>query len=75
MLNPKDLASYTAEQVASLADIDWRAVRNEAGRRSDDAGKKLARALKTVEAARKAQDDAIMIFKASMMARDAGLGE
>ena len=46
MLDAKDLATYTAAQVASLADVDAYAVRDEGFRRQTAAEKKIARLTK-----------------------------
>ena len=53
MLNARDLQTYTAAQVASLADVDVYSVRDEGARRQAAAEKKLARALKQVATAKR----------------------
>ena len=65
MLNPSDLAIYTAAQVAQLADVDFYAVRNEGFRRQDAAEKKIARLMKQIEKARAEMADAETIINAA----------
>lgn len=66
MLNSKDLATYTAQQVASLADVDAYAVRDEGFRRQSAAEKKLARLAKQIETARKEMAESQIIIKAGL---------
>ena len=66
MLNAKDLATYTASQVASLADIDAYAVRDEGFRRQTAAEKKIARLAKQIEAARKEMVESQTIINAGL---------
>lgn len=68
-LNPADLQTYTAQQVASLADVDVYAVRDEGFRRQTVAEKKLARALKAVEAAKREMAEAATIITAAFDAK------
>ena len=56
MLNASDLATYSAAQVASLADIDAYAVRDEGFRRQTAAEKKIERLTKQLAAARRELD-------------------
>lgn len=65
MLNAKDLQTYTARQVASLADVDVYAVRAEGERRQTAAEKKIARLMKQMEAAKKELAEGAMILKAA----------
>jgi hypothetical protein len=65
MLNAADLQTYTAEQVASLADVDVYAVRAEGERRQASAEKKLARLMKQIEAAKKEMADGETILRAA----------
>jgi len=74
MLNSADLQTYTAEQVASLADVDVHAVRDEGFRRQAAAEKKIARLKKQLEAARLEMAESHIIIQAAFlqMADDAG---
>jgi hypothetical protein len=65
MLNPTDLATYTAAQVASLADVDFYSVRDEGFRRQDVAEKKMASLMKQLAKARQMQADAELIINAA----------
>ncbi len=65
MLNATDLQSYTATQVASLADIDVYAVRAEGERRQNAAEKKIAKLMKQLEAARREMNDGATILQAA----------
>lgn len=65
-LSAKDLATYTASQVASLADVDAYAVRDEGFRRQAAAEKKLAKALKAADEARQALTQSGTIIKAAL---------
>lgn len=69
-LNPADLQTYTAAQVASLADVDVYAVRDEGFRRQTAAEKKLARALKAVEAAKREMAESAIIITAAFDAKN-----
>jgi hypothetical protein len=69
-LNAEDLKTYTAAQVASLADVDIYAVRDEGFRRQTAAEKKLARALKAVEAARHELAESATIITAAFDAKN-----
>lgn len=50
-INAADLQTYTAEQVASLVDVDAYACRDEGFRRQTAAEKKMARACKMMDRA------------------------
>lgn len=64
-LNATDLQTYTAAQVANLADVDFYAVRNEGFRRQTAAEKKLAKLRKQIEAAEREMKEAGMIIEAA----------
>lgn len=66
MLNATDLQNYTAEQVASLADVDFYAVRDEGFRRQTAAEKKLARLQKQIAKAQAEMKEAAMIIEAAL---------
>lgn len=65
MLNAADLATYTASQVASLADVDVYAVRAEGERRQNAAEKKIASLMKQLAAAKAMMADGEMILNAA----------
>jgi hypothetical protein len=65
MLSAADLAAYTAQQVASLADVDVYAVRAEGERRQNAAEKKIASLMKQLEAARRMMADGEVILNAA----------
>lgn len=65
MLNSTDLMTYTADQVASLADVDVFAVRDEGFRRQAAAEKKIARLTKQIEAARREMAESHIIIEAA----------
>ena len=65
MLNPSDLQKYTAQQVASLADVDVYAVRAEGERRQVSAAKKLDRLAKQMAAARAEMAGGEVILRAA----------
>jgi hypothetical protein len=65
MLNAADLATYTAAQVASLADVDVYAVRAEGERRQNAAEKKIASLIKQLAAARQMMADGEVILTAA----------
>jgi|GEM_PF-2390649 hypothetical protein len=64
-LNPADLATYTAKQVASLVDVDVFAVRDEGFRRQTAAEKKIAKLRKQLEAAQREMAEAHLIIEAA----------
>jgi hypothetical protein len=64
MLNASDLMTYTATQVASLADVDVHAVLAEGFRRQTAAEKKIARLVKQLAAARAELADSAQIIEA-----------
>lgn len=64
-LNPADLATYTAKQVASLADVDVYTVRAEGFRRQTAAEKKMARARKMLEQAQREMAESHIIIEAA----------
>jgi hypothetical protein len=64
-LNAADLKTYSAEQVASLADVDFYAVRDEGFRRQAATEKKLARLAIQIAAARADLLDAHIIIEAA----------
>jgi len=70
MLNATDLKTYTAQQVASLVDVDLYAVRAEGHRRQDVAGKKLDRLRKQIAAAQREIADGELILNASFSYMD-----
>jgi hypothetical protein len=65
MLNATDLQTYTAAQVASLADVDFHAVRDEGFRRQTAAEKKIAKLRKQLAAAEREVAEAAMIIEAA----------
>jgi aminoglycoside phosphotransferase (APT) family kinase protein len=65
MLNSADLATYTAQQVASLADVDRWAVKSEGFRRQTAAERKIARLTKQLKAARKELAESASIIEAA----------
>ena len=69
-----DLRTYTAQQVASLADSDAYAVRSEGERRQNEATKKIARLLKQIDAARRelADGEVILLAAFAELRREAG---
>lgn len=64
-LNPSDLKTYSAREVASLADLDKWAVRDEGIRRMELAEKKLAKLRKQLAAAEAEMADAHRIINAA----------
>ena len=56
-MSAADIKTYTAQQVASLVDIDLHVVREEGHRRRDVAGKKMERLRKQLAAAQREMDD------------------
>jgi hypothetical protein len=64
-INPADLRTYTAHEVASLADLDWQAVRDEGARRQDIAEKRIARLSKQLADAQKEMAEAHLIINAA----------
>jgi hypothetical protein len=68
MLNPADLQTYTAEQAASLVDIDMHAVRDEGYRRQSAAEKKIARLTKQLAAAHAEMAASARIITAALAA-------
>lgn len=70
MLNAKDLATYTAQQVASLADVDAYAVRDEGFRRQTAAEKKIAQLTSQLAAARRDLDISQGIIVAALSQLD-----
>lgn len=64
-LNAADLATYTADQVASLADLDPWAVRDEAYRRNTAACKALERAKKALAKAEREIAESVVILDAA----------
>jgi hypothetical protein len=64
-LNAKDLGTYTADQVASLVDLDVHAVRDEGFRRQALAEKKLARLARQMAAARREMAESHRIIEAA----------
>ena len=73
MLNASDLATYTAARVASLADVDAYAVRDEGFRRQTAAEKRIARLTKQLAAARHELDisQGIIVAALSQLDREA----
>lgn len=69
MLNARDLKTYTAAQVASLADVDYGAVETEGARRQEAADRKRQRALKMMAEAAREMDDGAKIIEAAMWER------
>jgi hypothetical protein len=65
MLNSSDLATYSADQVASLADVDVYAVRAEGERRQNAAEKKIASLLMQLGKARAMMSDGGTILNAA----------
>jgi hypothetical protein len=65
MLNASDLQTYTAQQVASLADVDRWEVKAEGFRRQAAAERKIARLTKQIEAARKELAESAIIIQAA----------
>lgn len=65
-LSATDLQTYSASQVASLADLDFYAVRNEGFRRQSAAEKKLARLQKQIAAAQREMAEAGEIIEAAL---------
>lgn len=65
-LNPADLATYTAAQVASLADVDRWTVKDEGFRRQSKAEKKMAKARKLLAEAQAEMADAELIIRAAL---------
>ena len=65
MLNAADLATYTAAQVASLADVDVYAVRAEGERRQNAAEKKIASLMKQLAKARAQMSEGEVILTAA----------
>ena len=66
-LNPADLATYTAQQVASLADLDRWAVKDEGFRRQNAAERKIARLTKQIESARREMAESALIIQAALV--------
>ena len=66
MLNASDLQTYTAQQVASLADVDRWEVKAEGFRRQTAAERKIARLTKQLEAARKELAESAVIIQAAL---------
>jgi hypothetical protein len=64
-LNSADLKNYSANEVASLADLDKWAVRDEGFRRQELAEKKLAKLRKQLAGAELEMADAHFIIKAA----------
>lgn len=64
-LSPDDLKTYTAQQVASLANIDYFSVRDEGFRRQTAAEKKIAKLTKQLAAAQRELADSAMIINAA----------
>jgi hypothetical protein len=64
-LNAADLKNYSANEVASLADLDKWAVRDEGIRRQELAEKKLAKLRKQIAAAELEMADAHRIINAA----------
>jgi len=67
-LNATDLQTYSAAQVASLADLDHYSVRDEGFRRQAAAEKKLAKLRKQLAAAEREMADAGLIINAAFAA-------
>ena len=65
-LNPTDLQKMTANEVASLADLDFYAVRDEGFRRQDIAEAKVARLQKQIAKARAEMAEAAVIITAAL---------
>lgn len=65
MLNAADLATYTAVQVASLADVDVYAVRAEGERRQNAAEKKIASLMKQLSKAQAMMAEGEVILNAA----------
>ena len=65
MLNAADLATYTASQVASLADVDVYAVRAEGERRQNAAEKKIASLMKQLARAQAMMAEGEVILNAA----------
>lgn len=68
MLNASDLQTYTAQQVASLADVDRWSVQAEGFRRQTAAEKKMAKARKMLEAAQREMAESHTIIEAAFRA-------
>ena len=68
-LNAADLKNYSANEVASLADLDKWAVRDEGIRRQDLAEKKLAKLRKQIAAVEFEMADAHRIINAATKAK------
>lgn len=66
MLNPADLAAYTAQQVANLVDVDAYAVRDEGFRRQEAAMKKISRLKKQMAKAQKELAESGRIIEAAL---------
>lgn len=64
-LDPTELKTYSAAEVANLADMDKYAVRDEGHRRQEIAEKKLAKLRKQIEAAQKELAEAQLIMTAA----------
>ena len=64
-LNPSDLKTYSAREVAGLADLDKWAVRDEGIRRMELAEKKLAKLRKQLAAAEAELNEANDIIRAA----------
>lgn len=64
-LNAADLQTYSAREVASLADLDFYAVRNEGERRQTAAEKKIAKLQKQLAKAQAEMKEAGMILEAA----------
>ena len=65
ILNPSDLKTYTAEQVASLVNVDNYAIRTEGYRRQDVAERKMTRLRNQLETAQREMADSQFIINAS----------
>lgn len=65
MLNAADLATYTASQVASLADVDVYAVRAEGERRQNAAEKKISSLMKQLAKAQAMMAEGEVILNAA----------
>ena len=68
-LNADDLKTYTAQQVASLADVDFHSVRDEGFRRQSAAEKKLGKLRKQIAAAERELEESATIINAAFAAR------
>jgi len=67
-LNATDLQTYSASQVASLADLDHYSVRDEGFRRQTAAEKKIAKLRKQLAAAEREMAEAGLIINAAFAA-------